>query len=232
VTERQNVVLIVEDDKDIQRFLRITLEAEGYRVAASGTGERGIVDAGTHKADIAIVDLALPGIDGLEVIRRLRAWSSLPIVVLSARTHERWKVDALDAGADDYVAKPFATGELLARIRSALRRAARPTPAGVLSLGNVTIDFDKRLVLKDGVEVRLTPIEVKLLVYLARNVGLVVTHRQLLTEVWGPTHSEDTHYLRVYMNQLRQKIEEDPVRPRYLRTEIGIGIGYRMTEHA
>ena len=225
--EIKPVVLIVEDDPDIRRVLRATLTAEGYRVAESASARRGSIDAATHRPDLVIVDLGLPDFDGIEVIRRLREWSSIPILVLSARTQERAKIEALDAGADDYVTKPFGVGELLARMRVALRHAARKgTADGVLSFELASVDLEKRLVMRDGREVKLTPIEFRLLASLAKHLGLVVTHRQLLREVWGPTHENDTHYLRIYMKQLRDKLENDPVRPRHLLTEIGVG--YRL----
>jgi two-component system KDP operon response regulator KdpE len=220
-------ILVVEDEPEIRRFLRATLEAEGYRVAESGSGRRGSIDAATHKPDMAIVDLGLPDFDGVEVIRRIREWSAMPIVVLSARTHERSKIEALDAGADDYVTKPFAIGELLARIRAGLRHAVRP-PSGaqVLALDDASVDLESRRASRMGSEVRLTPTEFRLLAALARRLGMVVTQRQLLTEVWGPSHARDTHYLRIYMKQLRDKLERDPVRPRHLLTETGVG--YRL----
>ena len=194
------------------------------------TGARGATDAGTHKPDLAIVDLGLPDFDGVEVIRRIREWSPMPIVVLSARIQERSKIEALDAGADDYVTKPFGVGELLARVRVALRHAARPANGEeVLRLGETTIDFGKRRATRAGAEVHLTPIEFKLLARLGKHLGMVVTHRQLLTEVWGPTHAADTHYLRVYLKQLREKLEADPVRPRHLLTETGVG--YRLVDN-
>ena len=220
-------ILVVEDEPEIRRILRSTLGLEGYRVVESATGRRGSIDAGTHKPDLAIVDLALPDIDGIEVIRRIREWSPMPIIVLSARVQERSKIEALDAGADDYVTKPFGVGELLARVRAALRgavRSAAGTP--VLRFGSTIVDLEKRVASRDGATVRLTPIEFRLLAVLAKHPGMVVTHRQLLTEVWGPTHAADTHYLRIYMKQLRDKLEADPVRPRHLLTETGIG--YRM----
>ena len=222
-------VLIVEDEPEIRRFLRATLGLEGYRVVESATGRRGTIDAGTHKPDLAIVDLALPDVDGIEVIRRIREWSPMPIIVLSARVQERSKIDALDAGADDYVTKPFGVGELLARVRAALRGAVRSS-AGTptLRLGDAVIDLERRVASRGGAEVRLTPIEFRLLAALAKHLGMVVTHRQLLTEVWGPTHAADTHYLRIYMKQLRDKLETDPVRPRHLLTETGIG--YRLVQ--
>jgi two-component system KDP operon response regulator KdpE len=221
-------ILVVEDEPDIRRFLRSALGAEGYRVVEAETGERGAIDAGTHKPDLAIVDLGLPDIDGVEVIRRIRAWSPMPIVVLSARAREQAKVEALDAGADDYVTKPFGVGELLARVRVALRHAARTAGSGatVLRFGDVEADLERRRVTRSGRDVHLTPLEFRLLACLAQHLGLVVTHRQLLKEVWGPSHIEHTHYLRIYMKQLREKLEEDPIRPRHLLTETGVG--YRL----
>ena len=219
-------ILVVEDEPEIRRFLRSSLGAEGFRVIESPTAERGAIDAGTHRPDLAIVDLALPDYDGRELIRQIREWSAMPIVVLSARHQEQTKIEALDAGADDYLTKPFGIGELLARVRVALRHAAR-TPAGqVLKLASASVDLEKRRVVRDGTEVHLTPIEFRLLAALAKHLGMVVTHRQLLSEVWGPSHAGQTHYLRIYMKQLRDKLEEDPVRPRYLVTETGVG--YRL----
>jgi two-component system KDP operon response regulator KdpE len=220
-------IRIVEAEPEIRRFLRASLAAEGYRVIEAAGGERGVIDAGSHKPDMAIVDLGLPDLDGVEVIRRIRAWSPMPIVVLSARVQERAKIDALDAGADDYITKPFGVGELLARVRVALRHLARSAQGGeVLTLGGIRLDLKKRFASKGADPIHLTPIEFKLLACLARHLGLVVTHHQLLTEVWGPTHASDTHYLRVYMKQLREKLEADPVRPKHLLTEIGVG--YRL----
>ena len=220
-------ILVVEDEPDIRRFLRSSLGAEGYRVVESPNGRRGTLDAGMHKPDLAIVDLGLPDFDGVEVIRRIREWSPMPILVLSARIQERSKIEALDAGADDYVTKPFGVGELLARVRVALRHASRAANGSdALQLGDATIHFQKRVATKGGAEIHLTPIEFRLLACLAKHLGMVVTHRQLLTEVWGPTHAADTHYLRVYMKQLREKLEADPVQPKHLLTETGVG--YRL----
>ena len=221
-------ILLVEDEPQIRQFLRSSLGAEGYRVVESPNGRRGTLDAGMHKPDLAIVDLGLPDFDGIEVIRRIREWSPMPIVVLSARIQERSKIEALDAGADDYVTKPFGVGELLARVRVALRHATRPPSGTEMVLSDVKVNFEKRQASKNGAPVHLTPIEFRLLACLAKHLGMVVTHRQLLTEVWGPTHAADTHYLRVYMNQLRQKLEDDPARPKYLLTEIGVG--YRLSD--
>ena len=220
-------ILVVEDEPDIRQFLRSSLGAEGYRVVESASGERATIDAGSHKPDLAIVDLGLPDFDGVEVIRRIRTWSPMPIIVLSARALEQSKVQALDAGADDYVTKPFGVGELLARVRVALRHSTR-SGAGkpVLKLGNVSVDLQRHLVQRDGAEVHLTALEFRLLTCLAQHLGMVVTHRQLLREVWGPSHVEQTHYLRIYMKQLRDKLEVDPVQPRYLLTETGVG--YRL----
>jgi two-component system, OmpR family, KDP operon response regulator KdpE len=220
-------ILIVEDEPDIRQFLRSAFALEGYRVVEATSGRRAAIDAGTHKPDLAIVDLGLPDIDGVDVIRRIREWSPMPIIVLSARVQERAKIEALDAGADDYVTKPFAVGELLARVRAAFRHAVR-TASGtsILRFGTAAVDLEKRSASRDGSDVRLTPVEFRLLTALAKHAGMVVTHRQLLREVWGPTHERDTHYLRIYMKQLRDKLEIDPVRPQHLLTETGIG--YRM----
>jgi two-component system KDP operon response regulator KdpE len=220
-------ILVVEDEPEIRRFLRAAFGAEGYRVVESASGRRGAIDAGSHKPDLAIVDLALPDIDGIEVIRQIRAWSPMPIIVLSARIAERAKIEALDVGADDYVTKPFGIGELLARVRAALRHVARAgSGAPLLRLGDAVVDLQARRAMRGDTTVHLTRIEFRLLATLARHLGMVVTHRQLLTEVWGPTHVNDTHYLRIYMKQLREKLEADPVRPRHLITETGVG--YRL----
>ena len=220
-------VLIVEDDQGIRRFLRAALETEGYRVVESTTGRRGKLDAGTQKPDLAIVDLGLPDLDGLEVIAAIRTWSRMPIIVLSARQPERDKIAALDAGADDYVTKPFGIGELLARLRVALRHGARTGEGEVqLQLGPVMIDLVSRRALRDGHEIHLTPIEFRVVAALAAHLGLVVTHKQLLTEVWGPAYANNTHYLRIYLKQIRDKLEVDPMRPRHFLTEAGVG--YRL----
>ena len=227
MTEPRATVLVIEDEPEIRRFLRSALGAEGYRVVESESGERGVIDAGSQKPDLAIVDLGLPDLDGVEVIRRIRGWSPLPIIVLSARAREHSKVEALDAGADDYVTKPFGVGELLARVRASLRHAARSGGGGKsLEFGESRIDLETRQAFRSGRPVHLTPIEFRLLGCLAQHAGKVVTHRQLLREVWGPSHSEHTHYLRIYMKQLREKLEPDPMRPRYFLTETGIG--YRL----
>jgi two-component system KDP operon response regulator KdpE len=228
MSELRPTVLVIEDEPEIRRFLRTSLGAEGYRIVEAESGVRGATDAGTHKPDLAIVDLGLPDLDGVEVIRRIRAWSPMPIIVLSARAREQAKIEALDAGADDYVTKPFGVGELLARIRVALRHYARSglSLAAVVRFGNVELDLQRRRVARAGKEIRLTALEFRLLACLAQHLEMVVTHRQLLREVWGPSHVEHTHYLRIYMKQLREKLEDDPVRPRHLVTETGVG--YRL----
>jgi len=227
VSALRPTVLVVEDEPEIRRFLRSALGSEGYRVVEVQSGTRGEIEAGTHKPDLVIVDLGLPDMDGVELIRRIRAWSPMPIVVLSARAQEQAKIEALDAGADDYVTKPFGVGELLARLRTALRRVARPAQGGApLRFGEVELDLERRRVTRSGAEVHLTPIEFRLLACLAQHLGLVVTQRQLLREVWGPSHVEHAHYLRIYMKQLRDKLEADPVQPKYLLTDAGIG--YRL----
>lgn len=226
--EQPATILLIEDEPEIRRFLRTALGVEGYRLVESTTGHRGSIDAGTHKPDLAIVDLGLPDMDGLQVIRRIRQWSTMPIIVLSARVHERSKIEALDAGADDYVTKPFGIGELVARIRVALRHATR-TASGtsMLRFGDIRVDLEKRSAMRaDTSSIHLTPIEFRLLTTLGKHLGMVVTHRHLLAEIWGPTHVQDTHYLRIYMKQLREKLEVDPVRPRHLLTETGVG--YRL----
>jgi two-component system KDP operon response regulator KdpE len=220
-------VLVVEDEPEIRRFLRSSLEAEGYRVAESSTARRGVIDAGSHKPDLVIVDLGLPDFDGVEVVRQVRQWSAVPILILSARTQERSKIEAFEAGADDYLTKPFGVGELLARIKVALRHAARPGGGdSVLHFDHAVVDLERRTATRDAEPLHLTPIEFRLLAALARHLGMVVTHRQVLVEVWGPSHGSDTHYLRIYVKQLRDKLELDPLRPRHLITEIGVG--YRL----
>jgi two-component system, OmpR family, KDP operon response regulator KdpE len=224
----QPTLLLIEDEPEIRSFLRSSLGSEGYRVLEAQSGARGALDARSHKPDLAIVDLGLPDLDGVEVIREIRSWSRMPILVLSARAHERSKIEALDAGADDYVTKPFGIGELFARVRVALRHAMGVRAGSPLRLGNVVVDIEQRAARRGDTPIRLTPIEFRLLACLARHLGMVATHRELLTQVWGPTHATDTHYLRIYMKQLRDKLEEDPVRPRHFLTEPGIG--YRLVE--
>jgi len=228
------LLLVIEDELAIRRFLRATLAQRGYDLAEAGTGEAGLALAAERPPDLVILDLGLPDLDGLEVLRRLRAWLPAPIIVLSARGQERDKVAALDGGADDYLTKPFGVEELAARIRVALRHAERlrrppdQPEDPVFAVGELRVDLARRQVSVAGAEIHLTPIEYRLLETLVRHAGKVLTHRQLLREVWGPGYAEETHYVRVYMGQLRHKLEADPARPRYLRTETGVG--YRMAE--
>jgi two-component system KDP operon response regulator KdpE len=223
------LVLVVEDEPQVLRFLRASLSAHGYRLVEAATGAQAVVDASTRGPDLVLLDLGLPDLDGIEVTRRIREWSTVPIVVVSARGQERDKVEALDAGADDYLTKPFGTEELLARMRVALRHAARVKGEGgdsAFETGELRVDLAARLVYRRGEEVRLTRTEYRLLAVLVQNAGKVVTHRHLLREVWGPGSSSETHYLRVYMAQIRHKLEDDPAQPRYLLTETGVG--YRL----
>ncbi len=221
-------VVVVEDDPQIRRFLRTVLPADGFDVHEAETGERGLVEAATRKPDLVILDLGLPDLDGVEVVRRLREWSTVPVIILSARAREQDKIAALDAGADDYLTKPFGAGELLARLRVALRHAASRGQPGepTFRVGGLEVDLATRRVQLEGAEARLTPIEYRLLTTLVRHAGMVVTHRQLLRDVWGPAYVEHTHTLRVHMASLRRKVEREPARPRYLLTELGVG--YRL----
>lgn len=228
MTESIPVVLLVEDEPQIQRFVRTALEEEGWQVFGSETMKRGLIDAGTRKPDLIILDLGLPDGDGVDFIFDVRDWSTVPIIVLSARTNEADKIRALDAGADDYLTKPFGVGELLARVRSTVRRLRQPGTNlhGVIQFGDVKVDIKARLVTKANQVVHLTPTEYRLLMVLVTNAGRVVTNPQLLREVWGPSYSESSHYLRVYMGHLRRKLEDDPTQPRYLLTETAVG--YRL----
>lgn len=221
-------VLVVEDDESIRRFLSTTLEAEGYRVFEAENARVGQALAGNRRIDVFLVDLGLPDLDGVELIRRLRTWTRRPIIVLSARSAEQQKVDALDAGADDFLVKPFGVAELHARLRVALRHAAHATPSGasILRLGDVVVDLAAHTVQRSGEPVRLTATQWRLLEVLASHAGRVVTSKQLLREVWGPGHAEQGHYLRIYVRQLRQRLEATPAQPAFLLTETGIG--YRL----
>lgn len=218
-------VLLIEDERQIRRFLRLTLEAEHMRVSEVETGREGLTQA-RRLPDLVLLDLGLPDMDGVDVVRQLRDWSTVPVIVLSARSAEGQKVEALDAGADDYLTKPFGSAELLARIRAHLRKRVAVADVPVLAFGGVVLDLGQRTVMRDGQMVHLTPIEFRLLATLARHAGRVLTHTQLLREVWGPGHAERSHYLRVYMGHLRQKIEVDPARPVHIITETGVG--YRL----
>ncbi|EKY1944370.1 two-component system response regulator KdpE [Cronobacter turicensis] len=222
-------VLIVEDEKEIRRFLRTALESEGLRVYDAETLQRGLIEAATRKPDLVILDLGLPDGDGIDFIRDYRQWSQTPVIVLSARSDEQDKIAALDAGADDFLGKPFGIGELQARLRVALRRhggASQSDP--VVRFSDITVDLAARRILRGAEEIHLTPIEFRLLGVLLNNPGKVLTQRQLLSQVWGPNAVEHSHYLRIYMGHLRQKLESDPARPRHLLTETGIGYRFML----
>lgn len=221
--------VVIEDEVPIQRFLRASLGPEEAEFMEALTAETGIRLVAQRNPDLVLLDLGLPDLDGIEVIRRIREWSSVPIIVLSARGQERDKIAALDAGADDYLTKPFAIGELMARVRVALRHAQRGQPDAIsptLEVGGLRIDFEARQVFVEGREVRLTPTEYRLLALLAQHAGKVLTHHHLLREIWGPAYEDSTHTLRVHMGALRQKLEQNPARPQFIRTETGVG--YRM----
>jgi two-component system KDP operon response regulator KdpE len=225
------VILIIEDEPQMRRFLRVSLANSGYEVIEAGTGEAGLTEAAARNPDLILLDLGLPDQDGVAITARLREWAKVPIIVISARGREEDKVTALDQGADDYLTKPFGVGELLARIRVALRHAATSELGDPeVVVGELKVDLARRQVFVGTREVHLTPIEYKLLALLARNAGRVLTHRQLLREVWGPNYVEHTHYLRVYMGQLRHKLEASPGRPTYLVTEPGVGYRIRLPD--
>jgi two-component system KDP operon response regulator KdpE len=229
MTKTTPVIIVIEDDPPIRRFLRTGLTTQDFIVFEADTGKQGIIEVETRKPDLVILDLGLPDMDGVEVIKAIRAWSAIPIIILSARSSEQHKIDALDAGADDYLTKPFGFGELLARIRVALRHAIQPQEhiqAGVFVTANLKVDLHNRLVSIDEQEIHLTPIQYRLLTVLVLHAGRVLTHQQILKEVWGPSYSENAHYLRIYMSQLRQKLEADPTQPKFLLTESGVG--YRL----
>jgi two-component system KDP operon response regulator KdpE len=230
MTGREPLVLLIEDEPPMRRFLRAGLPAHGFRLVEAATAAEGLAHAAGHRPDLVLLDLGLPDADGLEVVRAVRGWSQVPILVLSARGQEADKVRALDAGADDYVTKPFGMPELLARLRAALRRAARRDDTGdpVVEVAGLRVDLARRTAHVDGREVRLTPTEFKLLAVLARHAGRVLTHAQLLREVWGAHGTEQAPLVRQYMTQLRHKLEDDPARPRWLRTEPGVG--YRLLD--
>ena len=226
MSEKGLRVLVIDDEPQIRKLLKVSLGAHGYDVHESMSGMDSVVQAADIKPDLVILDLGLPDIDGKEVVRRLREWSDVPILILTARDQEKEKIDALDAGADDYITKPFSMGELLARMRVSVRRSAHAGEDPVIQCGDLLIDLAQRRVTVDAQEIKLTPTEYDIIKILAQNAGKVLTHRQLLKAVWGDTYSDDTHYIRVYIGQLRRKIEPNPTQPRYIITESGVG--YRL----
>jgi two-component system, OmpR family, KDP operon response regulator KdpE len=234
LSEHPPMVLVIEDDPQMLRFLRTLLRSHGYQLHIETTGKEGLAAAAQHNPDVILLDLSLPDLDGLTVTRQLRAWSAIPLVVISARDGEADKVEALDLGADDYLTKPFSSGELLARLRVALRHAAQRASGRLdptFESGELRVDFARRQVSVRGAAVKLTPIEYRLLTALVRHAGRVITHGQILREVWGPGSVEHTHYVRVYMGQLRRKLERDPARPQLLLTEPGVGYRVRVNEN-
>jgi two-component system KDP operon response regulator KdpE len=226
------VAILIEDERQIRRFVRTALEAEGWSVHEAETMRQGLTDARARRPDLIILDLGLPDGDGMKFLQDFRAWSKVPVIVLSARVDEQDKIAALDGGADDYLTKPFGVGELLARVRASSRRRleAGADAGAVFSFGDVNIDLTLRTVRKADASIHLTPIEFRLLSLLIANAGKVLTHRQILREVWGPAHSEDGHYVRVYMGHLRQKLEDDPAQPKHILTETAVG--YRLVQDA
>jgi two-component system, OmpR family, KDP operon response regulator KdpE len=231
MSEPRRVAVVVEDEQPIRRFVRTALESEGWSVHEARTLREGLLEAGTRKPDLVVLDLGLPDGEGMEFIRDFRAWSHMPVIVLSARSGETDKIEALDAGADDYLTKPFGVGELLARVRAAERRRAGATSAeATFRFGDIEVDVSRRVVRRRGDIVHLTPIEYRLLMLFVANRGKVITHRQILREVWGPAYLEQGHYVRVHMGHLRQKLEDDPAQPAHLLTETGVG--YRLVDDA
>jgi two-component system KDP operon response regulator KdpE len=230
MAEPLRTAILIEDERQIRRFVRTALEAEGWAVHEAETMRQGLTDAGTRRPDLIILDLGLPDGDGVEFLRDLRGWSKVPVIVLSARVGEQDKIEALDAGADDYLTKPFGVGELLARVRATSRRRleAGAEHGAIFSFGDVKIDLSLRTAHKGALPVHLTPIEYRLISLLIANAGKVLTHRQILREIWGPSHAEDGHYVRVYMGHLRQKLEDDPAQPKYILTETAVG--YRLVQ--
>jgi two-component system KDP operon response regulator KdpE len=231
VAESAPVVILIEDERQIRRFVRTALETEGWIVHEAEILRQGLTEAGTRRPDLVILDLGLPDGDGMEFIRDIRGWSKVPIIVLSARAGEKDKIEALDAGADDYLTKPFGVGELLARVRASVRRRldAGAAQDAVFQFGDIKADLGSRTVHKAGLSVHLTPIEFRLLTLLIANAGKVLTHRQILREVWGPAHADDGHYVRVHMGHLRGKLEDDAAQPKHIVTETGVG--YRLVQN-
>lgn len=219
-------ILVIDDEPQIRKLLKVSLNAHGYEIDEAANGHDGVNRAAIFKPDLLIVDLGLPDIDGKVVIKEIREWSEAPIIILTARDQEQEKIEALDSGADDYITKPFGVGELMARMRVCLRRTATVDNDPVLECGGLSIDLVQRRVLVDGQEVKLTPTEYEIIKIMAQHAGKVITHKQLLKAVWGNSYNDDTHYVRVYIGQLRRKIEKNPTQPRYIITESGIG--YRL----
>ncbi len=223
VTKPLTIVLVIEDEPQIRRLLRVTLEANGYEVFDAVNGQDGIAQAAQRRPEIILLDLGLPDLDGVEVLKHIREWSRVPVIILSVRDRENDKIAALDAGADDFVTKPFGSGELLARLRTTLRRSQPQAAEAIFRNGNLEMDLSTRLVRKNGQEVKLTPTEYALLRLLVVHAGKVLTHRQLLTEVWGPNAVEQTHYLRVHIAHLREKLEDNAAQPKFIITEPAVG---------
>ena len=230
MTQTSARVLVVDDEPAIRRFLRVSLSAHGYTIVEAGDGQSALSAVSADRPDLVILDLGLPDLDGIQVTRLLREWTHIPIIILSVRGQEADKIAALDAGADDYVTKPFGAGELLARMRVALRRAGQSSAEPVFTCDDLTVDLARRLVMMAGREVQLTPTEYDLLRVLVMNAGKVLTHRQLLRELWGPGYEQESHMLRVNISNLRRKLEPDPTRPHYIRTEPGVGYRLRYSE--
>lgn len=226
MTEKGLRILVIDDEPQMRKLLRVSLQAHDYQLSEAANGLEGIQQAAAFKPDLAIVDLGLPDMDGKEVIRQIRDWSAMPIIILTARDQEQEKIAALDAGADDYITKPFGIGELMARMRVCLRRMAASDNEPVLRCGGLAVDLLQRRVTVDDREIKLTPTEYELIKFMIQHAGRVLTHKQLLKAGWGNSYGEDTHYIRIYIGQLRRKIEQDPAQPRYIVTESGIG--YRL----